>query len=193
MSMRGLTVFIADLRNCRARELEEKRINKEMANIRAKFKEGNLNGYSRKKYICKLLYMYILGWDIDFGHMEAVTLISSRNFSEKLVVRLRSTLGRREKDTGEVKNITLLLTENHELVRLVVNSIRKDLEDLNEINNCLALHAIANIGAREMVESLAPDVYKMLISPYVSRRAKDEYLTAAATSTPGVAAPTKKG
>ena len=36
--MRGLVTFIADLRNARARELEEKRINKEMANIRKKFK-----------------------------------------------------------------------------------------------------------------------------------------------------------
>lgn len=37
-SMRGLTSFIADLRACRVRELEEKRINKEMAHIRQKFK-----------------------------------------------------------------------------------------------------------------------------------------------------------
>jgi AP-2 complex subunit alpha len=89
------------------RELEEKRINKEMANIRSKFKgtdscwlgtipkywtlfflEGNLNGYQKKKYVCKLLYMYILGWDIDFGHMEAVNLISSPKYSEKQIVSL---------------------------------------------------------------------------------------------------------
>lgn len=31
----GLVQFIADLRNARARELEEKRINKELANIRS--------------------------------------------------------------------------------------------------------------------------------------------------------------
>lgn len=37
-NMRGLVQFIADLRNARARELEEKRINKELANIRQKFK-----------------------------------------------------------------------------------------------------------------------------------------------------------
>ena len=32
--MTGLVKFIADLRNARARDLEEKRINKELANIR---------------------------------------------------------------------------------------------------------------------------------------------------------------
>ncbi|GJJ72783.1 AP-2 complex subunit alpha [Entomortierella parvispora] len=150
MSMRGLTVFIADIRNCRVRELEEKRINKEMANIRTKFKEGSLSGYDKKKYVCKLLYMYILGWDIDFGHMEAVGLISSTKYSEKQIGYL---------------GITLLMHENSDLVRLVVNSIRKDLEDNNEIHNCLALHAIANIGGREMAESLAGDVHRLLVSP----------------------------
>lgn len=34
-NMRGLVQFIADLRNARARDLEEKRINKELANIRS--------------------------------------------------------------------------------------------------------------------------------------------------------------
>jgi AP-2 complex subunit alpha len=37
-SMRGLTTFISDIRNARAKELEERRINKELANIRSKFK-----------------------------------------------------------------------------------------------------------------------------------------------------------
>jgi AP-2 complex subunit alpha len=32
--------------------------------------------------------MYILGWDIDFGHMEAVNLISSTKYSEKQIVSL---------------------------------------------------------------------------------------------------------
>jgi hypothetical protein len=52
------------------------------------FLEGSLNGYQKKKYVCKLLYMYILGWDIDFGHMEAVNLISSPKYSEKQIVSL---------------------------------------------------------------------------------------------------------
>jgi hypothetical protein len=45
-TMRGLTTFISDLRNARARELEDRRINKELANIRGKFKGtllGNVN------------------------------------------------------------------------------------------------------------------------------------------------------
>ncbi|KAL5612930.1 hypothetical protein BROUX41_003993 [Berkeleyomyces rouxiae] len=149
-NMRGLVQFIADLRNARARELEEKRINKELANIRTKFKDGNLNGYHKKKYVCKLLYIYILGWDVDFGHLEAVNLISSNKYSEKQIGYLA---------------LTLLLHEKHEMLHLVFNSIRKDLMDHNELFNCLALHAIANIGGREMGEALSGEVHRLLISP----------------------------
>ncbi|KAI1613559.1 DNA II binding protein 1 [Exophiala viscosa] len=149
-SMRGLVQFIADLRNARARELEEKRINKELANIRQKFKNEKLDGYQKKKYVCKLLYIYIQGYNVDFGHLEAVNLISATKYSEKQIGYLA---------------VTLFLHEQSELLHLVVNSIRKDLTDHNELNNCLALHAVANVGGREMGEALSGDVHRLLISP----------------------------
>ncbi|KAJ5895373.1 hypothetical protein N7495_007064 [Penicillium taxi] len=149
-SMKGLVQFIADLRNARARELEEKRVNKELANIRQKFKSGNLNGYQKKKYVCKLLYVYIQGYDVDFGHLEAVNLISSTKYSEKQIGYLA---------------LTLFLHEEHEMLHLVVNSIRKDLMDNKELNVCLALHAVANVGGRELGEALGSEVHRLLISP----------------------------
>ncbi|KAH9950343.1 Adaptor protein complex AP-2 alpha subunit [Amylocystis lapponica] len=149
-NMRGLTQFIADIRGARVRELEEKRINKEMANIRKRFKDGNLDGYQKKKYVAKVIFTYILGYKVDVGHMEAVNLISSPKYSEKQIGYLA---------------VTLLMHENSDFLRLVVNSIRKDLNDNNEISNCLALHAIANVGGQEMAEALAEDVHRLLISP----------------------------
>ncbi|PKS12222.1 hypothetical protein jhhlp_001521 [Lomentospora prolificans] len=137
--MRGLVQFIADLRNARARELEEKRINKELANIRY-----------RNSDFHQLLYIYILGWNVDFGHLEAVNLISANKYSEKQIGYLA---------------MTLFLHEKHELLHLVVNSIRKDLLDNNELFNCLALHAIANVGGREMGEAISAEVHRLLISP----------------------------
>ena len=99
----------------------------------------------------QLLYIYILGWNVDFGHLEAVNLISANKYSEKQIGYLA---------------MTLFLHEQHELLHLVVNSIRKDLTDHNELFNCLALHAIANVGGREMGEALSGEVHRLLISPY---------------------------
>jgi AP-2 complex subunit alpha len=82
-----------------------------------------------------------------------VNLISANKYSEKQIGYLA---------------MTLFLHEQHELLHLVVNSIRKDLTDHNELFNCLALHAIANVGGREMGEALSGEVHRLLISPYNS-------------------------
>eukprot|EP01114_Cavostelium_apophysatum_P019630 TRINITY_DN6382_c0_g1_i1.p1 TRINITY_DN6382_c0_g1~~TRINITY_DN6382_c0_g1_i1.p1 ORF type:complete len:964 (-),score=261.68 TRINITY_DN6382_c0_g1_i1:12-2903(-) len=149
-SIRGLTNFITDVRNCPNKELEEKRVNKEMAKIRKKFKEATgIEGYDRRKYVCKILYMYMLGYEIDFGYMEAVNLLSSNKFQEKMIGYLA---------------LTILLHENHEMLPLIVQSLQNDLQSRNELHQALALTAIANIGGKEMSESLAPIVQKLLIS-----------------------------
>lgn len=71
----------------KSKEAEVKRINKELANIRSKFKgDKTLDGYQKKKYVCKLLFIFLLGHDIDFGHMEAVNLLSSNKYTEKQIV-----------------------------------------------------------------------------------------------------------
>ncbi|KAG9033687.1 hypothetical protein FRB95_014476 [Tulasnella sp. JGI-2019a] len=170
-NMRGLTQFIADIRAARVRELEEKRINKEMANIRKKFKDASLTSTQRKKYVAKIIFTYILGYKVDIGHMEAVNLISSSKYSEKQIVRqttfflsFRPLMSSSWPLQGYLA-VTLLMHENSDFLRLVVNSIGKDLESHSEINNCLALHAIANVGGDEIAEALAPDVHRLLISP----------------------------
>ena len=71
--------------------------------------------------------------------------------------------------------VTLLLTENSDLVRMVINSMRQDLTGTNDVFVNLALAAVANIGGREMADSLHQDVYRLLISsatkPSVKKRA----------------------
>eukprot|EP00124_Ichthyophonus_hoferi_P002493 Ihof_evm1s172 gene=Ihof_evmTU1s172 len=150
-TMKGLKKFIIDLRNCKSKEAETQRCNKELANIRKQFKgdSKNLDGYQKKKYVCKLVYIYLLGYDIDFGHMEAVSLLSSAKFSEKHVGYLF---------------ISVLLHENCDLVRLLIQSIKNDLVARFEINSCLALTCVANIGGREMAETLGNEVQSLLVS-----------------------------
>lgn len=46
----------------------------------------SLDGYGRKKYVSKLLFIFLLGNDLEFGHLEAVNLLSAAKFSEKQIV-----------------------------------------------------------------------------------------------------------
>uniref|UniRef100_A0A8D2C7S4 AP-2 complex subunit alpha n=1 Tax=Sus scrofa TaxID=9823 RepID=A0A8D2C7S4_PIG len=148
--MRGLAVFISDIRNCKSKEAEIKRINKELANIRSKFKgDKALDGYSKKKYVCKLLFIFLLGHDIDFGHMEAVNLLSSNRYTEKQIGYLF---------------ISVLVNSNSELIRLINNAVKNDLASRNPTFMGLALHCIANVGSREMAEAFAGEIPKILVA-----------------------------
>lgn len=69
-------------------------MNREMAHIRQKFKDGNLDGYQKKKYLSKVVFTYILGYKVDIGHMEAVNLIHSNKYSEKQIVSCSSAANR---------------------------------------------------------------------------------------------------
>ena len=56
----------------------------ELGKIRKQFTtEKGLNAYQRKKYVWKLLYCHILGYEVDFGFMEAAGLINSQKYDEK--------------------------------------------------------------------------------------------------------------
>ena len=148
--MRGLAVFISDIRNCKSKEAEVKRINKELANIRSKFKgDKTLDGYQKKKYVCKLLFIFLLGHDIDFGHMEAVNLLSSNKYTEKQIGYLF---------------ISVLISQNSDLINLINQSIKNDLASRNPVHVSLALQCIANVGSKDMAEAFGHDIPKLLVS-----------------------------
>mmetsp|Transcript_20667 Transcript_20667/g.49871 ORF Transcript_20667/g.49871 Transcript_20667/m.49871 type:complete len:189 (-) Transcript_20667:1458-2024(-) len=163
MAMRGLTQFIGDIRNCSNKEEERKRVDKEMANIRKQFKNVTmLTAYQKKKYVWKMLYIYVLGYEVDFGHMEALNLITQPGYSEKTVGYLACVL---------------LLSETNEFLRLIINSTKNDLQSQNEEIQALALACIANVGGREFAETLASDVERILLSNHSHATAKKEGCT----------------
>lgn len=154
-------MFISDVRNCQNKEQERLRVDKELGNIRTRFKnEKGLSPYEKKKYVWKMLYIYMLGYDVDFGHMEAISLISAPKYPEKQVGYIVTSC---------------LLNENHDFLRMVINTVRNDIIGRNETFQCLALTMVGNIGGREFAESLAPDVQRLLISsscrPLVRKKA----------------------
>ena len=85
----------------------------------------------------------LLGYEVDFGHMEAVNLISSPKYSEKSV---------------GYAWCALMLREGDELLRLIINSIRVDLISKQDNAVCLALNSICNVGGKEFAEALFADV-----------------------------------
>ncbi|CAF0846386.1 unnamed protein product [Rotaria sordida] len=149
-AMRGLAVFISDIRNCKSREAELRRINKELTNIRQRFRaDKTLDGYQKKKYVCKLLFIFLLGHDIDFGYMEAVNLLSSNKYTEKQIGYLF---------------ISVIMNSSTEMKQLIIQNIRNDIQSRNPIFINLALQCVANIGDKEMATAFTHEIPRLLTS-----------------------------
>ena len=146
---RGLVNFISDIRHVKSKDDERKRIDKELGNIRLKFSQGStLTSYQKKKYVWKMCYIYMLGYDIDFGHAEFISIIGSQKYQDKAVGYMA---------------IAMMIKPGDELLTLVINSMRADLNSNNNPAQCLALAVVANLGGVDLAESLGTDVERILL------------------------------
>jgi len=62
--------------------------------------------------------------------------------------------------------ISVLVNTNSELIKLIIQSIKNDLQSRNPIHVNLALQCIANIGSKEMAEAFGNEIPKLLVSGY---------------------------
>lgn len=133
-----------------------------MAKIRLKFQNAGLSLYDKKKYVWKLIYANILGYNVEVGHEEALNLINAQKFTEKA--------------TGYIA-IGIMLNEksNFTLFERVINAVKNDLRCGNEVCEGLALATLGNIGFPELVPELSPVVIEKVFNPqtnsYVRKRA----------------------
>ena len=136
------------------------RIDKELANVRIAFSSGKMSSYDRSKYVWKLVFINMMGYDVDFGHMEMIALVSSPTYAEKLVGYM---------------SVGIMMRSTDPQMSLVVSSIKNDLQSTQDPIQCLALCAIANIGGKETADQCAEDVERILFSrgifPVVRKKA----------------------
>lgn len=140
VQMKGLNQFIVDIRNSKDIEEEKKRINLELNNIQSKF-NSNINSYQKKKYVCKLIYIYLSGYadSVDFGLKESFQLVCSSSHSEKQLGYLALlVLINNDKSTQSTRDFLDSLLDQVHLYLI------KDLQSSNEDTNCLAVQFIAS-------------------------------------------------
>lgn len=58
------------------------------------------------------------------------------------------------------------MNTNSDLIKLIIQSIKNDLNSRNPIHVNLALQCIANIGSKEMAEAFGNEIPKLLVSGY---------------------------
>ncbi|KAG8741714.1 clathrin associated protein complex large subunit [Ceratobasidium sp. 414] len=152
----NLKALIKGIRACKTLADERALIQKESAAIRTSFKEED--SFARHNNIAKLLYIHMLGYPAHFGQIECLKLVASPRFSDKRLGYL---------------GIMLLLDENQEVLMLVTNSLKNDMNHSNMYAVGLALCTFANISSEEMSRDLCNEVEKLLGSSntYIRKKA----------------------
>jgi AP-1 complex subunit gamma-1 len=169
--------LIRAVRACKTAAEERAVISKECALIRTAIKEEDEQ--FRHRNVAKLMYIHMLGYPTHFGQMECLKLVSAASFAEKRIGYL---------------GLTLLLTEQTEVLMLVTNSLKvrvwvclcaggratdvlmrscvlcpacrqMDLTNSNQYIAALSLVAIGNLATQDMARDLAPDIDKVPLLP----------------------------
>jgi len=156
--MSSLKQFIRNVRAAKTIADERAVVQKESAAIRASFREESHNSDVRRNNVAKLLYLFTLGERTHFGQIECLKLLASPRFADKRLGYLGTML---------------LLDENQEVLTLVTNSLKNDLNHNNQYIVGLALCTLGNIASVEMSRDLFPEVETILSSsnPYIRRKA----------------------
>ncbi|KAF2249025.1 AP-1 complex subunit gamma-1 [Trematosphaeria pertusa] len=156
--MTSLKQFIRNVRAAKTIADERAVVQKESAAIRASFREESHDSNVRRNNVAKLLYLFTLGERTHFGQIECLKLLASPRFADKRLGYLGTML---------------LLDENQEVLTLVTNSLKNDLNHPNQYIVGLALCTLGNIASVEMARDLFPEVETILSSanPYIRRKA----------------------
>ncbi len=161
-NIKGLELFIRRIRACTNSQEENQNVEQELAKIRKYFADRGLSPYNKKKCVWKLVYIGVMGYDVDIGHAEALQLINCANFTEKICGYLAMSL--------------LFNESNLDSSSYILNCIKDDLLSGNEISQSLALCSICNFTSKSFAEQLVPTIARIAFGEtgntfYVQKRA----------------------
>ena len=153
-NIKGLQQFISDLRSKSSKEDQRKRINLEIVNVQKQFNSSNgISGYQRKKYILKLIYIYLTSscnsslFDVSSTAQSQVEkLLSSKVYSEK-----------------SVGYLTISLLNLQQEKDIIARCVQQDLQSHDQESNVLALNYIGNCTDESHLP-LVEDVFQILRS-----------------------------
>ena len=150
LKMTGLTQFIAAIRKSTNQEQESKIVHDEMSKIKSKFiSKRNMSSYDRKKYVLKLLYIKLLGYRVDFGQKQILSLIQGVKYSEIY--------------SGCITAASLIPESEEEIYQKVLKSIASHMfSPQNEIQT-VALSFIGGLANKVLAQGLVNEIMKLAL------------------------------
>ncbi|CAJ1930794.1 unnamed protein product [Sphenostylis stenocarpa] len=139
--------LIKSIGEARSKAEEDRIVLREIETLKRRINDADTPKRKMKEYIIRLLYVEMLGHDASFGYIHAVKM----THDDALLL----------KRTGYLA-VTLFLSDDHDLIILIVNTIQKDLASDNYLVVCAALNAVCRLINEETIPAVLPRVVDLL-------------------------------
>lgn len=129
---------------------EENLMKQELSAMKEQVASPDTTMKQMKEIMVRAMYCEMLGYDASFTYIHAIKLAQQGGVLEKRVGYLA---------------VSLFLSEGHELLLLLVNTVLKDLQSTNLIEVCMALTVVAQVFPKDMIPAVLPLVEDKLSHP----------------------------
>ncbi|KFH14088.1 adapter-related protein [Toxoplasma gondii MAS] len=150
--------LIKAIGEARSKQEEDRIVANEIATLKVKLNEPNISQHKMQELLIRSLYVELLGHDASFAHFHAVKMTNQTN-------------NIKAKRLGYLA-CNLFLSEDNELMLLLINTIQKDLASPNILNVQSALHCVARLLTPEMLPALLPSLSSLLQHSHAAVRRK---------------------
>ncbi|XDV53416.1 hypothetical protein PO909_021918 [Leuciscus waleckii] len=146
----GLKQLIRSITELTSKHEEEKLMKQELSAMKEQVSSPNTSMKQMREVMVRAMYCEMLGYDASFTYIHAIKLAQQGSVLEKRVGYLA---------------VSLFLSEGHELLLLLVNTVLKDLQSTNLIEACMALTVVAQVFPKDMIPAVLPLVEDKLSHP----------------------------
>ncbi|XP_030480195.1 AP-4 complex subunit epsilon [Cannabis sativa] len=149
--------LVKSIGEARSKAEEDRIVLHEIETLKRRLTEPDIPKRKMKEYLIRLVYVEMLGHDASFAYIHAVKMTHDDNLLLKR--------------TGYLA-VTLFLSDDHDLIILIVNTIQKDLRSDNYLVVCAALNAVCKLINDETIPAVLPQVVDLLAHPKEAVRKK---------------------
>eukprot|EP00300_Choanocystis_sp_HF-7_P043308 c9888_g1_i1.p1 GENE.c9888_g1_i1~~c9888_g1_i1.p1 ORF type:complete len:1198 (+),score=305.45 c9888_g1_i1:40-3594(+) len=150
--------LIKNIGEAKSKQEEDHIISEEISLLQTHMSATNIPPKKMREYLLRVLYCEMLGHDASFGHIHGVNMTQQPTLLEKRVGYL---------------TVMCTLHTGHELIILLINTIRKDLQSSNWVEVCAALTCVCKLINKETIPAVLPLVVQCLShsSEFVRKKA----------------------
>ncbi|XP_067235633.1 AP-4 complex subunit epsilon-1 isoform X2 [Chanodichthys erythropterus] len=142
-----LKQLIKSITELTSKHEEENLMKQELSAMKEQVSSPNTTMKQMREVMVRAMYCEMLGYDASFTYIHAIKLAQQGSVLEKRVGYLA---------------VSLFLSEGHELLLLLVNTV---LKSTNLIEACMALTVVAQVFPKDMIPAVLPLVEDKLSHP----------------------------